>query len=334
MDIWYLLWLQSLRQAAGPLVESIFVFISALAINPVTMLLPCVLYWAFDKKNGLRVLLTFLACNWVNQMIKVTVCAYRPWIRDARIQVAAGALKDATGYSFPSGHTTMAVSVYGTLGLLYQKRSSLLKWVCWIFVALTAFSRNFLGCHTPQDVIVALIEASLLVFLVGKAIDRFEQAGSPAKKVLWVVLAVNTAGLLFNYFKPYPMDYLNGQLLVDPVLMQKDSFEACGMIYGAVLGWYLERKYVGYTCEGLTAKTRGIRILIGILLGGGTYVLGKIALSSLELRLGAMLRYGLLFFVLMYVVPLVFTALERRNHVSEPLVLSRSEEKEPASVNN
>ncbi len=47
----------------------------------------------------------------------VSVCAYRPWIRDVRVLPAGDAIKTATGYSFPSGHTTTATPIYGGLAL-------------------------------------------------------------------------------------------------------------------------------------------------------------------------------------------------------------------------
>ena len=38
----------------------------------------------------------------VNGLLKVTVCAYRPWIRDARIIPYGDSKTTATGYSFPT----------------------------------------------------------------------------------------------------------------------------------------------------------------------------------------------------------------------------------------
>ena len=48
-----------------------------------------------------------------NGALKVTVCAYRPWIRDARILPYGDSINTATGYSFPSGHTMNAATVFG-----------------------------------------------------------------------------------------------------------------------------------------------------------------------------------------------------------------------------
>ncbi len=41
--------------------------------------------------------------------------------------------------------------------------------VCAVLIALTGFSRNFLGVHTPQDVVVGFVEGAILIFIVGLA---------------------------------------------------------------------------------------------------------------------------------------------------------------------
>ena len=52
-------------------------------------------------------------CRVVNGLLKVAACVYRPWIRDPRVVPNEKALAEATGYSFPSGHSMNAAAVYG-----------------------------------------------------------------------------------------------------------------------------------------------------------------------------------------------------------------------------
>ena len=42
------------------------------------------------------------------------------------------------------------------------------------------------------------------------------------------------------------MDYVDGELLVDPVKMMKDTFKSAGMFLGFVVGSYIERHNVKY----------------------------------------------------------------------------------------
>lgn len=62
----------------------------------------------------------------MNGAVKLSVCAYRPWIRDSRIVPAGDSKVAATGYSFPSGHTMCATAMYGTTAVWQRKKR---KWL-------------------------------------------------------------------------------------------------------------------------------------------------------------------------------------------------------------
>lgn len=70
--------------------------------------------------------------------LKVTVCAYRPWVRDARIVPHGNSIITATGYSFPSGHTMNAATVFGG-GAVRKDLPGLLRMVLGITVVLVSF---------------------------------------------------------------------------------------------------------------------------------------------------------------------------------------------------
>ncbi len=245
MDIQYLLFLQELRVATGGVFDEFFNAISKVAVD-IMPFLPFLIFWCVSRKWGYRFLFTLGLGELVNGLVKLTVCAYRPWIRSELIEPAGDSKVAATGYSFPSGHTMSGTSTYGTTFAWQRKKRRYLAVFCAVMIALTGFSRNFLGVHTPQDVIVGFTEAVLMILLVGAAQRKLD--GDERKLDILTVLGVLAVigSLLYITNKPYPMDYVDGKLLVDPQKMMNDSFKACGAFLGLLLGSYLERHYIRY----------------------------------------------------------------------------------------
>ena len=264
MDIQYLLFLQNLRVATGGVFDEFFNAISKVAVD-IMPFLPFLIFWCVSRKWGYRFLFTLGLGELVNGLVKLTVCAYRPWIRSELIEPAGDSKVAATGYSFPSGHTMSGTSTYGTTFAWQRKKRRYLAVFCAVMIALTGFSRNFLGVHTPQDVIVGFTEAVLMILLVGAAQRKLD--GDERKLDILTVLGVLAVigSLLYITNKPYPMDYVDGKLLVDPQKMMNDSFKACGAFLGLLLGSYLERHYIRYEIP-TGAKNLPILGFVGFLL--------------------------------------------------------------------
>ena len=115
MDIAYLLFLQNLRTITCGIFDSAFLYITTLGEDFTLMVWVCGIYWCVDKAAGIYLMFNFHIANFANQLIKITACVYRPWIRDKRVIPLEAAKGAATGYSFPSGHTAKAVGVWGGL---------------------------------------------------------------------------------------------------------------------------------------------------------------------------------------------------------------------------
>jgi undecaprenyl-diphosphatase len=79
---------------------------------------------------------------------------------------------DASFYSFPSGHATVAVGFYGMLTVILAYRlEGLARWAVAasgiLVVLLIGFSRLYLGVHYPTDVLAGYLAALLWLVCVG-----------------------------------------------------------------------------------------------------------------------------------------------------------------------
>lgn len=315
MDIAYLLWLQGIRESVPHFVEQLFVVISAIAASKALIVIPALLFWCLDKRAGRYVLFTFAIGTLANQFVKNTVCAYRPWVRSADVHPSAGALEEATGYSFPSGHTTVSATLLGAIGWWYRKSIPVLTVVCWVFVLLVAFSRNFLGVHTPQDVVVGLLVGILSIAAVSRLLAWVDAGEGRDVRVLVVSLVVTVAFVAYAYLKPYPMDYdASGALMVDPVKMQVDCFKAAGVFVGAVLGWFLEKRYVKFEVDPKKFgwKRMALRFVVGMAVVLALYLCTKpLGAVLVDDRWCELVKNFILVFGAAYLAPLAFTAVER-----------------------
>lgn len=250
MDIEFLLFLQNIREATGGIFNDFFSFVTKFGETAVLILPLAAIYWCLDKNTGSFILFSFYTSRVINGFAKITACVYRPWIRDVRIQPVPEAQAAATGYSFPSGHTANAASVFG--GLAARKDCGRLLRIMFIAVILlVGFSRNYLGVHTPQDVVFSLVLGGLSVFITAKVFAQVKK--SPKGGIIICLCGCVLCIVLIAYaaLKSYPMNYdTNGALIVDPSKMAIDSYKNAGMGLGLYIGWLLERRFICFSTEG------------------------------------------------------------------------------------
>ena len=245
-DISYLLFLQNIRESTGGFFDEFFNALSKFAVD-ILPFLGYIIFWSVSKKWGYRFMITLWCGEVINGLLKLIVCAYRPWIRSDKINPAGDSKVAATGYSFPSGHSTVATIHYGTIFAWQRKKRMWLAIVCAVLLFLTCFSRNYLGVHTPQDVLVGFGVSVVLIIVVGFSQKKLEGNQKAVDILTFAGIAAVLGVLIFVMFKPYPMDYdANGNLLVDPQRMMNDTFKACGGFIGLMIGSYIERHFIRY----------------------------------------------------------------------------------------
>lgn len=314
MDIRYLLFLQSLRNASPQWLQVVFYWISEFIHGYLPIGIMAIIYWCLSKRMGTLMLMQASGANFVTQTVKNIACVYRPWVKDPAIIPYEGTLKNATGYSFPSGHSTAAVGFYGLLAKWAKDKKRIWAAVlCIVLMLLTCFSRNWLGAHTPQDVIAAMALA-LVCLLVFSKLLRWVDA-HPEKDVVVAAVAVVlcVAMVIFALFRPYPMDYNEaGELLVDPFDMITDCMTNAALFGGFMIGWCIERRCIGFKVEG-SAKDRVLRAVIGLIIVLGVKGLTSVLLKPvLHVYAYKLISYTLVALSVTVMAPPVFMAVEKR----------------------
>ena len=285
----FLYTLQVFRESEPSWINQVLVFLSEGGI----LLLPllcAVIFWSVDKKKGLYIMHAFSFAFLLNGILKLAFCVYRPWVLDPRLVVAEAAVEEATGYSFPSAHSTMAAAILGGIAVAWPKKRSLTV----IAIAVTAaimFARMYLGCHTPVDVLVGAGLGVLFILVFRPVLKKDISDTSGDWKWVVLLLACCAATVLFVQLKSYPMDYVNGELLVDPELMKQDTFAAVGIMAGIAVGNFLERKYIHFEMPTSIGKAI-LRSLIGGVCFALLYaVIVKKLVAGLNPNIGKTIRY-------------------------------------------
>ena len=159
----FLRFLEGLRT---PFFDGFFSIVTHLGEETAFLVIAITVFWCIDKRRGYFTLITCLIGTLVNQTLKLLCKIPRPW-HDPTFTAVESAIPEATGYSFPSGHTQNATGTFLSLAVTSGR-----KWVRVIFVtliALVAFSRMYLGVHTPYDVAFSLVFGTALVFALAPA---------------------------------------------------------------------------------------------------------------------------------------------------------------------
>ncbi len=157
--MWLLYQLEKIR---NPVFDFFFSAITHLGEETVFLVIALFFFWCVGKREGYFMLITCLVGTVINQAAKLIFKIPRPWVRDPDFTIVESAREEATGYSFPSGHTQNATGTFGVIGISSSRKP--IRIAMMVIIALVALSRMYLGVHTPLDVCVSLGVGALLVF--------------------------------------------------------------------------------------------------------------------------------------------------------------------------
>ncbi len=262
----YLVCLQNIRLSTGGAFDNLFLHITAFGELAIPTIVICIIYWCIDFEAGFYLFTVQGLGLYIAKFLKMVGCIYRPWILSDKIKPVESALKMSGGYSFPSGHTAMATTTWVGLAVLLRKRK-LLASLLVFFTILIGFSRNYVGVHTPQDVLTSLI--CCFAFVIG-GFYLIKWCDQDKKRYAYFLAIFNIICLISLYYiltKEYRIDYFNGKRIANPQHAVYSSIMYFGWIMGMINGAVACKNLTPYNPKNGTLKAR---INIGII---GTIIL-------------------------------------------------------------
>lgn len=294
-----LLWM--LHDLRTPFWDTVFQAVTQLGQELIPIAIICALYWCVNKKLATQIGLTFITSGILVQSLKVTFRVPRPWVIDPAFEPVESAVSAATGYSFPSGHTQSATSLFAPLALNAKKRGArILFVVCFLAVG---FSRMYLGCHTLADVGTAIILTSVISFLVWKFQSFLIDETKNTKLISMAIFCLAVIACLYS-FTLHKIGLIDANYVAD-------CFKMAGAGIGFSIGWYLEKTKLQFDpCKEETSRRQLIlRFVIGLMATAIIYVVPKLFFTGTAIW--KLIRYIIVIFWIIYVYPYLFTKFEK-----------------------
>ena len=301
MDILY-----ALEKIRTPFWNGVMSAVTQLGGEVIFIVAAVVVFWCVSKWEGYY-LMTIAFCGTVlNQFLKLICRVPRPWVRDPNFTIVESARAEATGYSFPSGHTQNAIGLFGGMARWGGRR--------WVQLGLTAlalviaFSRMYLGVHTPADVGVSLVLAAALVLGLYPLMRRAQEKPRYMGYVLAAMLVVSGAFVVFVEAYGFSAD-TDAENLASGI---GNAWKMLGAVAGMTLAWLLDRRYIHFETQAVwwvqvIKVAVGMALLLAIKSGLKAPLLALLGHEGLA----GGVRYFLLVLVAGAVWPLVFRPMSK-----------------------
>lgn len=246
--------LRLLEGMRTPLLNNFFQFVTYFGQEILIIAFICTLYWCVNKRFAYLLGFTYFTAGLCVQALKITFRIPRPWIIDPAFQPVESAVSAATGYSFPSGHTQGAVSLFAPMALCAKKKKYAA--LCVLIFLLVGFSRMYLGVHTPKDVLVSMGISLFFSWLVVH-FSTFLLDETRHIRQIAVLLALISFLLCI-----YALFMLNADIIEQRYA--SDCLKASGAGLGFALGWYAERTYLNFSVTTTRKYMQVLKVIIGL----------------------------------------------------------------------
>jgi membrane-associated phospholipid phosphatase len=268
-----------------PFLDILFKVLTNLGSEPVYILIALLIFWCYDRRMGIRALYVIMFSAYIALLAKTMFDMPRPPEYLHKIT--------ENDFGFPSGHALVSSGFWGYMGFRIKNSRIIIAGAVAVF--LVSLSRIYLGVHYPGDIVGGVVFGLMVAYVFYKwetgIASLFEKQDRTTK-------------YLIAFFLPAIL-VLIASLHVDII---KDQIELGLLMASIGVGYLLEEEKIKFP-DTKNKKQLIKRALVGIVILGTIFVLLEIL--SLIYPVFTYIMYLLLGFSSVFVVPLVFTKLEK-----------------------
>ncbi len=299
----FLYFLQSIR---NPVFDAFFSAVTHLGEELIFLAAAIIIFWCIDKFEGYYIMAVGFIGTVLNQFLKIFFRIPRPWVLDKNFPIVESARAEATGYSFPSGHTQSFIGTAGSVAL--WNKNKWLRIALGVLMLLVPFSRMYLGVHTPLDVGVSFALGIILVILLKPIINKAKSSPKFMYILIGFMLLIALGNLLFCELYNFPKD-VDAENYASAL---KNAYKLFGCILGLPIVYFLDSKFIKFKTDGsflfqIFKIVIGLALVLGV--KEGAKPLLKLLLGDLPVANG--IRYFFVVLAAGALWPFVFTKLEK-----------------------
>ncbi len=241
-----LYWFESIRT---PLLDKFFLAVTTMGDELFFIALALCIFWCINKNTGYYLITVCFFGLVLNQTLKMTFKTPRPWQKDPLFTIVEAAREASKGYSFPSGHTQNAVSIFSCIcmdaGYMIKRRRNvnIFRAVCIFVAAMVAVSRMYLGVHTPADVLFSALVALIIVLAFRPFFKKFDAHPGRFYYIIAAMLLLSAGYLVFSC--THAAD--NADHNISSGI--EHAWYMLGGICGVAVAYPLERRYVNFNTK-------------------------------------------------------------------------------------